>query len=321
MKGLFDALRALGSDIRCLDREGFFPIEIRAHGLRGGSLSIDASESSQLLSALLMVAPLAQAPVEVALSGTVRWPFVQMTTRLMERFGQPPVVRRGERILLVANASPYRCSPACYEVEPDATAASYFLALALVAGGRLALPGLPRPGQGMQGDAQFVTVLEQVGLSAIDLAGRPGLDAVRAPAVPGRGVTQDFRDFSDTFLTLAAIAPLLAGPTRITGIAHTRRQETDRVAGMARELQRLGQEVVEEEGALTITPRPLTSGVELETYNDHRFAMSFAILGCHDLLGNGQPWLRLRNPECCAKTFPSFFEVLGQVWTNTHSRP
>jgi 3-phosphoshikimate 1-carboxyvinyltransferase len=134
-------------------------------------------------------------------------------------------------------------------------------------------------------------------------------------------VTQDFRDFSDTFLTLAAIAPLLDGPTRITGIAHTRRQETDRVAGMARELRRLGQEVGEEEGALTITPRPLTPDVAIETYNDHRFAMSFAVLGSYDLRGNGQPWLRLRNPGCCAKTFPGFFEVLGQVWTNAHSRP
>ncbi|MFA5058870.1 MAG: hypothetical protein WC485_12205, partial [Opitutaceae bacterium] len=130
-----------------------------------------------------------------------------------------------------------------------------------------------------------------------------------------------FRDFSDTFLTLAAIAPLLAGPTRITGIAHTRRQETDRVAGAARELRRLGQEVVEEEDALTITPRPLVPEVEIETYNDHRFAMSFAILGCHDRHGTGRPWLRIRNPGCCAKTFPDFFQLLDQVWQRSHPRP
>ena len=128
-----------------------------------------------------------------------------------------------------------------------------------------------------------------------------------------RGVTADFNAFSDTFLTLAAVAPLLEGPTRITGIGHTRKQETDRVAGAARELRKLGQEVVEEADALTINPRPLTTDVEIETYDDHRFAMSFAILGCHDLRRDGRPWLRIRDPGCCAKTFPDFFAVLEQL--------
>jgi 3-phosphoshikimate 1-carboxyvinyltransferase len=133
-------------------------------------------------------------------------------------------------------------------------------------------------------------------------------------------VARDFSEFSDTFLTLAALAPLLDGPTHITGIAHTRKQETDRVAGMARELRKLGQEVVEEDGALTITPRPLRSSVEIETYGDHRFAMSFGILGCHDLHGDGRPWLSIRNPACCAKTFPHFFELLETVRQNSVGR-
>ena len=111
----------------------------------------------------------------------------------------------------------------------------------------------------------------------------------------------------------AAIAPLLAGPTHISGIAHTRKQETDRVAGMANELRRLGQDVVETEDALTINPRPLRAGETIETYGDHRFAMSFGILGCHDLHGDGRSWLSIRNPACCAKTFPHFFELLEQV--------
>jgi 3-phosphoshikimate 1-carboxyvinyltransferase len=117
----------------------------------------------------------------------------------------------------------------------------------------------------------------------------------------------DFSEFSDTFLTLAAIAPLLDGPTRITGIAHTRKQETDRVSGMAPELRRLGQEVAETEDSLEIRPRPLREGVTVETHGDHRFAMSFAVLGCHDLRGTararGSP---SRDPACCAKTFPGF---------------
>ena len=128
-----------------------------------------------------------------------------------------------------------------------------------------------------------------------------------------RAVTQNFREFSDTFLTLAAIAPLLDGPTKISGIAHTRKQETDRVAGMARELKKLGQHVIETEDSLEIHPRPLVSGVEIETYRDHRFAMSFGILGCHDLLKNGRPWLTLKDPGCCAKTFPAFFDLLEEL--------
>ena len=319
MKGLLDALRTLGADIRCPGGEGFFPLEIHARGLRGGPVRIDAGESSQMLSALLMVAPLAQAPLVVTLAGDVRRPFVEMTARLMGHFHQNVNIRADETVFRIANGTAYRPPAATYAIESDATAASYFLALPLVTGGRLTLPGLRGPGTGLQGDTRFIAVLRAAGLTIEETDG--GLAAAFDRGMAPRGVDQDFSEFSDTFLTLAAIAPLLAGPTRITGIAHTRRQETDRVAGAARELRRLGQEVAEEEGALTITPRPLTPEVAIETYDDHRFVMSFAILGCHDLHGNGRPWLRLRNPGCCAKTFPNFFEVLAQVWKNSHTRP
>jgi 3-phosphoshikimate 1-carboxyvinyltransferase len=294
MRGLIEALRALGADIRCGGDEGFFPLEIHAGGLHGGTVTLDASASSQLLSALLMVAPHAAAPVTVQLVGGVRWTFVEMTRRLMAEFGVvlPAVSPDGQFQIVPAR---YR-SPGVYPIEPDATAASYWQALPLVVGGELELPGLRAPGAGLQGDSAFVEVLQRVR--------QPGSHADR---------TEDFHEISDTFLTLAAIAPLLAGPTRITGIAHTRLQETDRVAGMATELRRLGQDVVEEPDALTITPRPLRPGQSIETYGDHRFAMSFGILGCHDLLGTGEPWLQIRDPACCAKTFPHFFELLEQV--------
>ena len=112
--------------------------------------------------------------------------------------------------------------------------------------------------------------------------------------------------------------PLLEGPTKISGITHTRKQETDRVAGMARELVRLGQKVIETDDALEIQPQPLKRDVAIETYGDHRFAMSFGILGCHDLRGDGRPWLSIKNPACCAKTFPNFFDVLAGLWENAH---
>ncbi len=309
MKGLIDALRALGADIRCLGAEGFFPIEIHARGLRGGEVEIDATESSQMLSALLMVAPLAATPVTARTVGGVRWPFVRMTGLAMQAFQTDTTVapvRRldDERFQVVATGY---ASPGRYAIEPDATAASYFAALPAVVGGAVKLKRL---GQGLQGDTAFLDVLARVGLRVEPSS--TGVTITRAAATPLTGVTEDFSPFSDTFLTLAALAPLLTGPTTITGVAHTRKQETDRVAGMVAELRRLGQEVDEhaDGDGLTIHPRPLRQGVTVHTYHDHRFAMSFGILGSYDLRGDGTPWLVIDNPACCAKTFPDFFEVL-----------
>jgi 3-phosphoshikimate 1-carboxyvinyltransferase len=315
MKGLIDALRSIGADIRCTGEEGFFPLEIHARGLRGGAVEIDARESSQMLSALLMVAPLAREPVEIRLVGSVRWPFVQMTARLMEHFGQRPLARLGDDRFRVSPGSEYALAAGTYAIEPDATAASYFLTLPMVTEGSILLPGLRSPGEGLQGDTQFAHVLQRAG-ARVEMT-KGGTRVTFTPDLVRAGVTENFAEFSDTFLTLAAISPLLSGITRINGIAHTRKQETDRVAGMARELTRLGQHVIETEDALEIHPRPLKSDVEIETYHDHRFAMSFGILGCYDLHQNGQPWLSIKNPACCAKTFPDFFDLLAAVRTRS----
>jgi len=296
MKGLIDALRVLGADIRCPGEEGFFPLEIRARGLDGGPVAIDASESSQMLSAVLMVAPLARREVQLSLSAPVREPFVQMTRDLMRQFGPG-----GGR----------------FAIEPDATAASYFLALPLVTGGSLEVRGLGP--SSLQGDVAFATVLADLGA---ELSTRTsGLTVTRRSEGRLIGLDRDFSEFSDTFLTLAAIAPLLDGPTRISGVAHTRKQETDRIAGMVNELRRLGQEVTEFDDGLLIQPRPLRPGQTVETYGDHRFAMSFGVLGSRDVAGNGQPWLTIRDPGCCAKTFPHFFELLDQLRHRSSSAP
>jgi 3-phosphoshikimate 1-carboxyvinyltransferase len=312
MKGLIDALRALGAEIRCTGVEGFFPIEIRARGLRGGLVEIDATESSQMLSALLMVASRAESDLQIKLVGGVRWPFVEMTACLLAEFGQPkPTAARDQEFDIVAPAGhPVAPRSAIYAIEPDATAASYFAALPLVVEGSTKLTNLRR---GLQGDTAFLDALREVGATVT--SGADGYEVAYAAPAPRRGSTKDFSGFSDTFLTLAAISPLLAGPTRITGIAHTRKQETDRVAGMANELRRLGQDVVETEDSLTINPRPLKENQVIQTYHDHRFAMSFGILGSYDLRGDGSPWLTIDNPSCCAKTFPNFFDVLGELRT------
>ncbi len=308
MKGLIDALRSLGADVRCTGVEGFFPLEIHAKGLRGGEVFIDASESSQMLSGLLMVAPLAHAPISIKLSTKVREPFVQMTKNMVNQFGGAADFNAASGAWEVAQ-KPYSFS-GTYAIEPDATAASYYAVFPLVTGGSLTLLNLQ---QGLQGDTQFVEVMKRVGLTAT--SSPRGLEVSFANGSARTGISENFNEFSDTFLTLAAISPLLSGSTRITGIAHSRKQETDRVAGMVRELRKLGQEVDEhaDGDGLTITPRPLTSGVEIETYGDHRFAMSFGILGCYDLHGDGRPWLSIKDPACCAKTFPNFFDVLNSL--------
>lgn len=291
--------RPIGALLEALEAQGAradsrsFPFTLRTAGLPGGTVELDASESSQMLSALLMVAPLARSPLTVKLKGAAgSKPFVEMTEAMVKQFA---------------------AGPTSYEIEGDASAGSYFLALPLVTNGRLTLTNYAGT---LQGDLRFADVLASVGLSLDPVQG--GRAASHAKDEPRRAVTRSFREFSDTFLTLAAIAPLLDGPTKISGIAHTRKQETDRVAGMAAELRKLGQHVVETEDALEIHPRPLQSGVEIETYHDHRFAMSFGILGCHDLHGNGRPWLTVKDPACCAKTFPAFFDLLASLRTGSH---
>ncbi len=313
MQGLLETLRALGADVWSLERDGCLPIEIHANGLTGGDVVLDARESSQMLSALLMVAPLAAGATTIRLAeGGVRWPFVEMTIALLKQFGQTGVAptpdRRG---LVVPNNPAYRAPAREFRIESDATAASYFVALPIAVGGRVAIADYWHEAP-IQGDVQFSALLCGHELLKAFPHAKPGFQDF-ARGAGADGFSADFTAFSDTFLTLAAIAPLLSGPTRISGIGHTRRQDTDRVAGAARELRKLGQEVAEEADALTITPRPITPGVEIETYGDHRFAMSFAILGCRDLHGDGRPWLRIRNPGCTAKTFPEFFRVLEET--------
>ena len=211
--------RPIGALLQALAMQGAkatsdrFPFTLRTAGLPGGTVELDASESSQMLSALLMVAPHAKSPLTVKLTSEAgSKPFVVMTEAMVQQFGAGPVD---------------------YDIEGDASAGSYFLALPLVTGGTL---NFTNYGGGLQGDVKFREVVAAVGSAR-------------------RAVTQNFREFSDTFLTLAALAPLLDGPTKISGIAHTRKQETDRVAGMARELTKLGQHVIETEDSLEIHPR------------------------------------------------------------------
>ncbi|MEM1223194.1 MAG: 3-phosphoshikimate 1-carboxyvinyltransferase [Verrucomicrobiota bacterium] len=322
MLGLTSALETMhAAQFEFHEKTGHFPFTLYSKGIQGGQIQVDASASSQILSALLMAAVAGKKDTEL-ICPNVRPSYVQITLDMMESFGSGRIE---------TNNGIYKINPArytspnrgIYAIEPDLSAASYFLALNLILGGSLHIPNLGS--SPLQGDARFVEVLAHHGLRV-----EPSNNSWKAcqpdPTSIQKGHREiNFNTFSDTFLTYAAIAPLLGNSVRICGIGHTRHQETDRIAGMANELSKLGQLVKEEEDTLTIQAKPnelrarthraRNEGklIEIETYDDHRFAMSFAILGSYDLFEDGKPWLAIKNPSCCGKTFPKFFDELASL--------
>ncbi|MBA3952152.1 MAG: 3-phosphoshikimate 1-carboxyvinyltransferase [Rubrobacter sp.] len=296
IKDLVDAMRGLGAGVDYADEDGRFPIVVRGGGLPGGRTVVRGGGSSQFVSGLLMAAPLADRAVELDVEGRESWPYVGITLDVMRRFGVE-VEASGGFAHLTVGRGPYRAGG--FEVEPDASAASYFLALAAVTGGRVRVPGL---GSGSsQGDLRFAGVLERMGC-AVDL-GKDHVE-VRGPERL-RGVEVDMGAFSDTMMTLVAIAPFASSPTTITNVGHTRHQETDRLSAVATELARLGVGVEEWEDGLRISPGPLRPAV-VETYGDHRMAMSFAVAG----LAAPGPTVTIADPGCVTKTFPGYFRAL-----------
>ncbi len=316
MRGLLEALESFCCSFRWGGEPYHFPFQMKTQGLRTGLWQVDAAASSQILSALLMVASLAEGPVRVQQIGsTVSKPFIEMTTSMIADFRRDGQLPEEAPDGYEFKASSYRIASGDYDVEPDATAASYFLSLPLSVGGQLKVDGFSRE-TSLQGDLAYHQILDKVGLASSFAS--EGLET-KASGDPIRGGTFEFNAISDTFLTLAALAPLFSEPITISGIAHTRKQETDRVSAMATELRKLGQEIKEDEDSITIHQNKeallqiAKKGVDIDTYEDHRVAMSFAILGCANLRGDGKPWLTIRNPRCCAKTFPGFFDELERV--------
>jgi 3-phosphoshikimate 1-carboxyvinyltransferase len=299
---LLAALTALGADARSELDTGCPPVVVQAGGLRGGRARMAGDLSSQYFSALLLAAPYAREGIEVEVVGDlVSKPYLPMTAAVMAAFGVTADIDDVSWRRLGVRAG-QRYTGRVYQIEPDASNASYFFAAAAVTGGRVRVNGLGR--DSTQGDLGFVEVLGAMGA---DVEMGDDYTEVRGPADGAlRGVDLDLGPISDTAQTLAAIAPFAAGPTTIRGIAHARLKETDRVAALASELRRLGQEVAEFPDGLHITPRPIQPA-DVETYEDHRMAMSFAVTALR------APGVRLRDPGCVAKTFPAFFATLDAV--------
>ncbi|MEN1681866.1 MAG: 3-phosphoshikimate 1-carboxyvinyltransferase [Planctomycetota bacterium] len=294
---LADALNRLGGAVRCESEGGCPPVVVEASGLRGGEAPIRGDASSQFLSGLLMAAPFAESPVTLSVQGElVSKPYVTITLKVMEAFGVA--------VDAAEDLSRFTIAPACYtarhyEIEPDASAASYFWAAAAITGGRVRVEGLTA--EALQGDVGFVELLALMGCEVQH-------DATSITVTGGklRGVTVDMNAVSDTAQTLAAVALFAEGPTRITGIAHNRLKETDRIEDLATELRRAGAQVETHEDGLTIHPGPLRA-VDFETYDDHRMAMSLALVGLR------HPGVRIKDPSCTAKTYPDYFADLDRL--------
>ncbi len=287
---LVDALVTLGADI---DGRSL-PLRVHAGTDVGGAVEVDGSTSSQFLSGLLLSAPQFARPTVLTRTGAeVSSAYLDLTVATMAAFGAP--VRVDGRRFEIDNGG-YQA--ASVQIEPDASAASYFFAAAAMTGGRVTVKGLNA--NTVQGDVGFVDVLAQMG-AAVTFSD----DSITVEGRPLRGVEVDMSAISDTVQTLAMVATVADGPTTMTNIGFIRAKETDRIAAPATELERLGIEVDAEPDSLTVHPGTAHGGI-VQTYDDHRMAMSFALLG---LL---QPGIRIANPGCVAKTFPRYFEVLNQ---------
>jgi 3-phosphoshikimate 1-carboxyvinyltransferase len=275
------------------------PVRIEAEGRwPGGSISIRSSVSSQFLSGLLLAAPFAGAETELCPEGAlVSEPYVTMTVNMLRDWMcEVEQTGSGYRVHPIRNG--LEC-PAQYAIEPDASAASYFWAYAAISGGRITVSGLTR--KSLQGDVRFVELLEQMGCRVEECE-----EGITVYGGKLRGIDADMNDISDTVMTLGAVACFAEGPTTIRNVAHIRHKETDRIAALATELRKLGAIVEERTDGLTITPTPLR-GTAVETYNDHRMAMSLALIGLKI------PGVVIRNPGCVAKTYPDYWTDLDKI--------
>jgi 3-phosphoshikimate 1-carboxyvinyltransferase len=301
---LLDALNSLGAQVDSLLGNGCLPVRVHAAGLAGGNATVRTTRSGQFLSALLMVTPYARQSTQLRLDGYLASaPYIDLTLSMMAEWGVDVETEGDPHHASAARPASYfvpasaRYRAGEYDIAPDASSASYFLAAAAVTGGRVRVQNLALAGS--QGDLGLLHVFEQMGChietdeNDIMLTGPDQLD----------GIDVDLNAMSDTAMTLAAIAPFARGPVVLRNIGHIREKETDRITATVTELRRLGARVDERPDGFTVYPSTL-HGAEIQTYDDHRMAMAFAITG---LIQEG---ISIADPTCVAKTFPDFFARL-----------
>ncbi|WP_240805474.1 3-phosphoshikimate 1-carboxyvinyltransferase [Streptomyces sp. A1547] len=298
LRPLAEALGRLGADARVTEPVGGLPLTVAARGLTGGDLTVDASLSSQYLTGLLMAGPLMRRPLTVRGEGLVSRPYITMTQELMRHFGAYVDEFAGGAIQVLPGG--YRAAE--LDIEPDASTASYFFAAAAVTGTTVTVPGL---GLGsVQGDLGFVEVLRRAG-ARVEIA--DGATTVTGTGRLRGGFAVDMGDISDTFMTLAAVAPLADAPITVHGIGHARLKESDRITAVEENLRALGIRTKSGPDRLTVHPgRPTAARIACR--RDHRIAMAFSVLGLR------VPGITLDDPSCVGKTFPGFHAELGRLF-------
>jgi len=302
---LLEGIRQVGGTAADIKGTGCPPIRVSGGGLRGGSCRMEGTRSSQYFSALLLSAARMKQGLEIEVVGDlVSKPYIDMTLDIMSRFGIEARNKNYQRLIVPPGQEP---TPADYLVEGDASGASYFLAAAAVAGNTVRVG--PLPVDTCQGDAGLAFLLERMGCTWWQRGNQIELTGGRL-----RGIEADMRHMSDVAQTLAVVALFAEGPTTIRNIANARIKETDRIAALHIELSRLGARVEEYPDGLTIYPSEAYRPAEIETYDDHRMAMSFAVAGIRI------PGLTIRSPGCVSKTFPEFFERFS-AWVSCSAGP
>ena len=302
MKDLFVLLEHTGAEIIYLEQEGFLPVKI--NGQRKDqklTVRLDISRSTQFLSAMLLISPMLPQGLHIQItSEKTDGSYIRITRNMMENWGVQTQFD-GKNYEVMPGAAYHKTT---YVVEPDMSAACYFYALAAATGKRAMVKRMRK--DSLQGDMKFIGMLEKMGCEVSwDKEGGNNL-WLKGPDGKLKGIEVKMSDFSDQALTLAAIAPFADSKVTITGIAHIRGQESDRIKVIVDELTKMGISCNELTDGVEIYPGT-PKNVEIETYNDHRVAMSFAVTG---LAGDG---MTILNPECCKKTFAGFFDEIDRL--------
>lgn len=292
---LVDALRQGGASIDYLEQTDYPPIRLRG-GFKGGHVEVDGSVSSQFLTALLMSAPLAKQDTTITIKGElVSKPYIDITLALINTFGGK-IENQNYQQFIIKGGQQYQ-SPETYLVEGDASSASYFLAAAAIKGGTVRVTGIGK--KSLQGDIHFASVLEKMGAKI-----RWGDDYIECERGSLNGIDMDMNTIPDAAMTIATTALFAEGDTVIRNIYNWRVKETDRLAAMAAELQKVGAIVEEGHDYLKVTPPKQLTTADIKTYNDHRIAMCFSLVALSDIP------ITILDPGCTAKTFPDYFEKL-----------
>lgn len=300
IKDLVDSLTQLGVKVEYLNEVGFPPIRITANGVSAKTVEIDCSKSSQYISSILMASPNFKSPIEIKTIGrVVSKPYINMTLKMMKDFGIQ-FLEKDNSIYI----QPQEYSTSEYLIEGDMSSASYFLAMALISNSTVKLNNFFK--NSIQGDSQFLNVLTKIGLKILSF----NETNITVQGVENyNGIELSMNDIPDVAQTLAAVALFAETPTKVWDVENMRIKETDRISALKNEILKLNGNFEEFQDGFLITPKPFTEyeGEFLETYDDHRMAMSLTLIGLR------VPNIKILDPNCVSKTFPNFFEEFNKI--------